>query len=417
MDNDRTPEPAAIWLPTTALTPWMDNPRHNDEAVPEVAHSIERFGFAAPIIARAVGDGFEVIAGHTRLKAAQNLGLDRVPVRVMDLDPADAKLLALADNRVGEIADWSDGLGDLLRQMDADGLDITGLGWSDVELTELLTPPGFDTEHGDDAPDLDDGPADSQPGEVYALGPHKVACGDSTDPQIWTALLGDERLQAVWTDPPYGVEYVGGNHSYSPEVRLKMGGKTIANDNLSDEDLRALLTASLGQAVTHCEPGAAWYVTSPPGSTFHEFGTVLKGLDVWRHTLVWAKDRMVLGRSDYHYRHEAIFYGWTPGGSHYFTDDRTKTSIIDCPRPHASKEHPTMKPIALITDLLSNSTKPGWLVGDPFAGSGSTLIACATMGLAARCIELDPHYCDVIRRRWTRLAVEHEHDPGPGALS
>ena len=144
--QDDTTEAAAEWLPIESLTPWADNPRSNDHAVPEVAKSIKRFGFASPIIARPIeGGGLEIIAGHTRHKAAISLGLDRVPVRVMDLDPADAKLLALADNRLGELADWTGGLEDILRELDADGVDLDGLGWSADEL-DALTGGGLDEE-------------------------------------------------------------------------------------------------------------------------------------------------------------------------------------------------------------------------------------------------------------------------------
>lgn len=140
--QDDTTEAAAEWLPIESLTPWADNPRDNAHAVPEVAKSIKRFGFASPIIARPIdGGGLEIVAGHTRHKAAQSLGLDRVPVRVMDLDPADAKLLALADNRLGELADWTGGLEDILRELDADGVDLDGLGWSTEDLEALLVEP------------------------------------------------------------------------------------------------------------------------------------------------------------------------------------------------------------------------------------------------------------------------------------
>ena len=155
MSKAKQPEVAAVWMPLSDLTPWADNPRDNDHAVPEVAKSIKRFGFASPIIARPTESGLEVIAGHTRLKAAKSLNLDRVPVRVMDLDPADAKLLALADNKVGELASWSTDLSKILKELDDDGLDITGLGWSDIELTALLTPEDY--EAPDDAEiDLDE---------------------------------------------------------------------------------------------------------------------------------------------------------------------------------------------------------------------------------------------------------------------
>ena len=154
MNSKQKQEAAAVWMPIGDLTPWADNPRDNAAAIPEVAKSITRFGFASPIIARPIeGGGFEIIAGHTRHQAALSLGLDRVPVRVMDLDPTDAKLLALADNKVGEIATWSDGLGDLLRELEADGIDLDGLGFGDDEI-EALTG-SFDVDAIGGLPELD----------------------------------------------------------------------------------------------------------------------------------------------------------------------------------------------------------------------------------------------------------------------
>lgn len=146
--SKQKPEAAAVWMPIGDLTPWADNPRDNAAAVPEVAKSITRFGFASPIIARPIEGGFEIIAGHTRHQAALSLGLDRVPVRVMDLDPTDAKLLALADNRVGEIATWSDGLGNLLKALEADGIDLDGLGFGDDELQQYINPPEYEPTEG-----------------------------------------------------------------------------------------------------------------------------------------------------------------------------------------------------------------------------------------------------------------------------
>ena len=399
-------EPAAVWMDIDSLVPWDQNPRDNDDAVPGVADSIKRFGFASPIIARKLGDKHQVIAGHTRLKAAKTLGIEHVPVRVMDLDPADAKLLALADNKVAEVAEWSDGLGPLLEELRDAGLEIEGLGWSDDELSELLAEPAIDLDGSeDDAPELQDD-HDSQIGEVYELGPHRLICGDATDPDIWAKLMGDDKLKCVWTDPPYGVAYVGKTSD----------ALTIDNDDLDDDSLRELLTGAFGQAFEYCDPGSSWYVASPPGHTFYQFATVLRELDVWRHTLAWVKDRFVMGRSDYHYQHEAIFYGWKPGGAHYFVPERTHSTVLEFQRPHANREHPTMKPVALVTSILEKSTKPGWIVGEPFGGSGTTLIASASIGRVARVIELDPRYCDVIRRRWAKWAKDHDRDPGSGAL-
>ena len=204
-------EIAAEWVDTSKLTPWRDNPRKNDgEAVDAVVASIKRFGFASPIIARMDG---EVIAGHTRLKAALKLGLDRVPVRYMDLDPADAKLLALADNKVGEIADWDDdGLAGVLLQLSADGVDLDGLGWSEDELAEIMAlgaePEELPMEA--DLGDLDalpeDVPAITQPGEVVQLGRHTLTCGDCIEVMRG---LPDNSVDAVVTDPPYGIGFMG----------------------------------------------------------------------------------------------------------------------------------------------------------------------------------------------------------------
>ena len=156
MSKAKKQEAAAVWMSADDLTPWADNPRSNDHAVPEVAKSIKRFGFASPIIARPIdGGGFGIIAGHTRHQAALSLGLDRVPVRVMDLDPTDAKLLALADNKVGEIATWSDGLNDILQELDASGVDLDGLGFSDADLDELLAPNNYEPTEGGEI-DLED---------------------------------------------------------------------------------------------------------------------------------------------------------------------------------------------------------------------------------------------------------------------
>ena len=204
-------EPAAEWVDIEALTPWRDNPRKNEHAVDAVAESIKRFGFAAPIIARTDG---EVIAGHTRLKAAQALGLDRVPVRYMDLDPADAKLLALADNKVGELAEWDDDrLSDILNELHADGVDLDGIGFSLEELGEIMAlgaePPEeeFEITAPDDVDAIpEDVPAITEPGEVVQLGRHTLTCGDCIEVMRG---LPDNSVDAVVTDPPYGIGFMG----------------------------------------------------------------------------------------------------------------------------------------------------------------------------------------------------------------
>lgn len=399
-------EAAAVWVDRSSLTPWADNPRDNDEAVAKVAASIRRFGFGSPIIARTADS--MVIAGHTRLKAAESLGIDRVPVRFLDLDPTDSRLLALVDNKAGEIADWNDdGLRAVLEALAAEDADLDALlegGFTEDDLTGLWGDEGGG-DADDDAPEIDTRePAVSQPGEVYVLGRHRLICGDATDPDAWDALLRGETLDLVWTDPPYGVEYEDAE------------GRTIENDDLEEGALDRMLREAFALLTAHARPGAGWYVCSPQGPLTAIFGNALKDLGVWRQTLIWVKDRFVLGRSDHHYQHEPIYYGWTPGGAHTFTDDRTQTSVLNYPRPSRSKYHPTQKPVAMVQAQIRNSTHGGQIVCDPFGGSGTTLIAADAEGRSARVMELDPHYCDGIRRRWTKHARARNIDPGPHAL-
>lgn len=166
----------------------------------------------------------------------------------------------------------------------------------------------------------------------------------------------------------------------------------------------------------NCQPGAAWYVASPAGELSLVFGCVLRDLELFKHTLVWAKDAFVMGRADYHYQHEPIFYGWVPGGSHYFCERRDLGSILKANRPHKSKEHPTMKPVELVRGCIENSTRAGWIVADGFGGSGTTLLAAAESQRVARLVEFEPRYCDVIRKRWTAWARKAGVPEGSGAL-
>ena len=416
MSKKQTAEaPAAVYLDPKTLKAWDKNPRNNAEAVASVSKSIQRFGFASPIIARE-SDG-RIIAGHTRLKAALSLGLDSVPVRFMDLDDQSAAALALADNRIGEIATWDEaGLSAILADLEANAVDLDGLGWDADELADLLTPTFEPDGSEDDVPEVQ-AEVHSVPGAVYELGPHRLVCGDCTDPAVWDSVIGDERLRCVWTDPPYGVGIVGGSHAIDPAKRIKMGHKTIQNDAMTPEDTAALWSDAFKQLQRVSEPGSAWYASGPQGLIGVGWQTcaVLDRFGMKR-TLVWIKNSLVMGRSDYHYRHEPIYYGWFDGAARLHPVPSAACSVFEYPRPSVSKEHPTMKPVDLIRAMIENSTDGNWIVGDPFAGSGTTLIACAMTGRRARLIELDPQYCDVIRRRWTKWATEHGQEPGPGAL-
>ena len=385
-------EVAAEWVAIGDLMPWGDNPRDNDEAAKEVAKSIERFGWGAPIVARA--EDRMVIAGHTRLKAASLLGLDRVPVRFVDLSPVDARLLALADNRVGEIAEWSEGLGDVLRELDDQGAELEGLGWDADDLAAILEPdpPEADGTE-DDAPEVED-EVHSQPGEVYELGPHRLVCGDCTDPAVWDAVMQGEAADVVLTDPPYGLgdtESTKNNYATYQDTA----------ENLRDLAARWLPVARDRSPAVVFTPGVTrqWFYPEPEWVLcwFYGAGQLRSpwGFNSWQPILAYGKDPSL-----------ATGNGCRPDAVN-----------MNTPANAADIGHPCPKPVKLWIWMVERLTfKPGAIVVDPFGGSGTTIIACAMTGRPARLIELDPRYCDVIRRRWTRYALKHGLEPGSGAL-
>lgn len=394
---------AAEYIDINQLKPWDKNPRKNDHAVSEVKQSIERFGFSSPIIARKSDN--VIIAGHTRWKAAKEIGLKEVPVRFMDLDVVDSQLLAIADNKLNERADWDE---DLLEQVlqDLAGEDLSGIGFDDNELQDIIDKASdTDTkEENEDLPELEE-EVHSKEGEIYELGPHRLLCGDSTKKEKWDLLLDGEKVDMVFTDPPYGVSYVGQNDM------------KITNDDLSGEDLYQFLNIVFSNIQSNLKPGGSIYVASP--SMVHikiHFMKALLENKLVRHNLLWIKNRFVLGRADYHYQYEDIFYGWKEGAPHYFIDDRTKTTNLEFEKPQSNDIHPTMKPIELIEELIKNSSRKKEIIADAFGGSGSTLIAADKQDRYARLIELDPKYCDAIRRRWTRYARENGLEVGSGGL-
>ncbi|MFK7882888.1 MAG: ParB N-terminal domain-containing protein, partial [Phycisphaerales bacterium] len=332
------------------LVHYPDNPRDNDAAVAAVAESIERFGFRQPIV---VDKDSVVVVGHTRLKAALKLGIKWVPVHVADLTEEQARAYRLADNRTGAIATWDAGLLqselEALQQLGLDIESLASLGFDDRELAALGNPGNAGETDPDEVPEPPDDPI-TQPGDLWILGNHRLLCGDSTTADDVGWLMDGINAAAVMTDPPYGVDYVGKTKD----------ALVVHNDGA--EGLPQLLKHSLGNANDVCLAGGAWYVAAPAGPQFADFATVLGALGIWRQTIVWVKDSMVLGRSDYHYRHEAIFYGWKPGAAHKELPDRKQTTVWEIPRPKASREHPTMKPVALYERMMANSSSVGSLI-------------------------------------------------------
>ena len=401
-----------IW-DTGRIAPYARNARIiSDAAVAKVAASLKEYGWRQPIV---VDESGVIIAGHTRLQAAQRLGMNQVPVHVASgLSEQQVKAYRLADNRTGQESQWDNELLALELQEFGLGLDaLTDLTAFDAsELDALLgEPETLDEGDPDDVPEPQ-GEAVSIRGEIYELGPHRLMCGDSTSAEDWQALLGDEVGDAVMTDPPYGISYQGGcSDPRSPKYK---SGDIVEND--SEEENPEIIHGALGNMLARSKPGAVWYVAAPAGPPHVVFSVWLKDNGILRQVLIWNKDQMVFGRSDYHYKHEFIYYGWSPGAAHRSPCDRTQVSVWDISRPRKSELHPTMKPVELYERMMNNSTAPGEIVLEPFGGSGTTLIAAAKTGRICRAMEIAPRYCDVIRRRWTKFARGNRVDPGSGAL-
>lgn len=397
---------AAEWVALDELTPWAGNPRRNDIAAAKVAVSIKRFGFGSPILARRNG---EIIAGHTRLKAAEMLGLKRVPVRYLDISEKEARLLALADNKLGEVAAWN---APMLAEILSDyGLeDAEFAGWDSMDLGKLADEvidfgPLESTEVEED--EVPEPPADpvTKLGDVWTLGDHTLVCGDSTDPAVLALLVGETRSGLMVTDPPWGVSVVGGTRD--ARRRCYQRGhkrKRIANDDLTGSQLADFLGEAYSVAAETLRPGASWYVWYAGTETVAHV-TAAQKLGGFRHVLVWVKPSFVFGRADYHYRHEPCLYGWTPGAAHVWLGDRKQSSVFEVGRDDdmARLTHPTAKPVALFAVPVANHLKPGEAILDIFAGSGPAFSAAEQSGRRCFGVELDPAYCDVIVERWQNL--------------
>lgn len=390
----------ALLEPIDGLKPYPGNARRGDVDV--IARSLEVNGQYRPVVANRRNR--QVLAGNHTLAAARQLGWTHVAVSWVDVDDEAAARIVLVDNRSNDVAGYDEAaLAELLGTLP----DLDGTGFTDADYAALL---------GDDEPsaltDVDDVPdAPAEPisggGQVWQLGAHRLLVGDSTDVDAVTALLDGDQVGCVWTDPPYGVSYV------SRGARAM----TIANDGAGD--MPELLSGMAATVSAVCRAGTPVYVAhADPFRSVLEQALAGVGISV-RQNLIWVKHALVLGRADYHYRHEPVLegevavthesvaYGFTPdgegrlgrGGPHWHGDDRSST-VFEVPRPARSVEHPTMKPVELVRQMIENSCPPGGLVLDLFGGSGSTLIAAHHRKARSALVELDPAYADVICRRW-----------------
>ena len=383
-----------LW-PLERIKPYPNNPRVNDSAVDAVAASLKEFGWRQPIVVDEAG---VIIVGHTRLKAAQKLGMTEVPVHVATgLSPEQIKAYRIADNQVATIAEWNLDLLPLeLADLQAADYDLSLLGFDQDELAKLMSPNGTEGLTDPDEVPLPPDEAITQPGDLIILGDHKLLCGDSTKASDVARLMGDETARLVFTDPPWNVAI---GQDSNPRHRQRDG---LANDNLSPaafaEFLRAFSTA-IHQHLDgdlYCVLGASEWPTLD--STLRDVGFH------WSATVIWVKDLFVLGRSKYHRRYEPIWYGWRADKKSSYCAGRDQDDVWEVPRPRVSEEHPTMKPVDLVAMAIGNSSRAKDIVLDPFLGSGTTLIAAEKLGRRCYGLELSTIYCDVIVQRYEQFS-------------
>lgn len=385
------------------LTPYEHNARHHEPVdIDAIAKSIEAFGFRDPV--GVWGPNNIIVEGHGRVMAAKQLGMTEVPcIRLDDLTDEQRRAYGLAHNKTAELSTWDAELLPLEVQ-DLPTYDMTEFGFS-AEQTKQPAPDPVAQEDDFDE-DTDEIEARVQPGDLILLGGGVLCCGDSADPEAWRRLMAGDKADMVFTDPPYGVAIGDKNAALNSVQKAGRCTQNIKNDTLTEEQLYDLLKRVFVNVRENCTPDACYFVTSPQGGSLGLMMMMMMrdaGLPV-RHVLMWRKNTATfsLGRLDYDYQHEPIFYTWTEK-HHNFRGGDNRTTVWDYDKPRKCDLHPTMKPVELVANAIKDGTEEGMIVLDAFGGSGSTLIACEQLGRKCRMMELDPHYCDVIIARWEKL--------------
>lgn len=372
----------------TNLVQYENNPRNNEDAVDAVANSIREFGFKVPII---IDTNNVIVAGHTRYLASKKLGLTEVPVIIADdLSEEQINAFRLADNKTAELATWDfEKLNAELQILD---MDMSQFGFE--ELAEQLIENVVEDEVAEEI-DLPKVPY-SQKGDVFVLGRHRLMCGDSTSAENVSTLIGGSLMDMIFTDPPYNVDYEG------------TAGK-IQNDKQEDSAFYNFLLDAFTNMFTSIKAGGSIYVCHADTEGIN-FRTAYKNAGFkLAECLVWVKNALVLGRQDYHWRHEPILYGWKEGAGHYFIDDRSQDTVWEYNKPKNNDLHPTMKPLELVARAIVNSSRKFNNVMDLFGGSGSTLIASEQVNRNAFLMELDERFVDVIVKRYLRLVRNYDN--------
>lgn len=372
-------------VPPSELIPSPTNARvHTERQLRFLRGSLREFGFVSPVVVDAKNN---IIAGHAMVEVAIAENLQLVPcVRAEHLTDSQRRAYMIADNRLAEMANWDQEMLQVnLQTLFEDGVDLSITGFGEYKLADALAKAGAPVtqiEHGL--------PERVQAGDLWQLGAHRLLCGDATRGADMARLMRGERAHLLLTDPPYNVDYEGGT-----DEKL-----TILNDKMPEDAFQGFLTDAFVQAKHVMRAGAVfyiWHASSHAESFLAACRTA--GLSV-RQTLVWVKNRFVMGRQDYHWQHEPCLYGWVEGGAHHWYGGDSQSTVLEFDKPNASREHPTMKPPELFARLIRSSTKKGDTVLDPFCGSGTSILAAESYGRKCRAMELSPRSCDVILSRW-----------------
>lgn len=425
------------------LNPAAYNPRKalkpGDPEYEKLAASIEKHGYIDPIV---INEDGTIIGGHQRRTVMMDLGYEEAEVAIVDIPDKEDEIAAnIALNQIDGAWD-NDKLMGLLIQLEGSGYDTMAAGFNSNDLSELFKNVDIGQEANDDGYDIEravekiqQGPPVTQPGDVWKLGEHRLLCGDALDFSDVGILMAGELADLVLTDPPYNVDYEAKDKSLERSYKRNTTRQNneIINDRMAADAFYEFLYKAFGNCFDAAREGAAVYVfhADSEGLTFRQ-AFEASGFKL-SQVLIWEKNQFVIGRQDYHWRHEPILYGWKEGAAHYFIDDRgqdtvwieddvdykkmskadlvayidriradlsARTSIQYEKKPARSDMHPTMKPVALVGRLMLNSSRRGDAVLDPFAGSGTTLIAAEQLHRTAFLIEINPVYCDVIINRW-----------------
>jgi DNA modification methylase len=360
-----------------------NNPRViKDDKFQKLVKSIKEFPEMLKIRPIVVNEDMVVLGGNMRLKACKEAGLKKVPTIIAsELTEEQQREFIIKDN-VG-YGEWE--IDALLREWDKIELEEWGLD---------LKWPEPEREAEDDNYEI---PSEVryniQEGDVFEIGQHKLICGDATQTDVWMRIMEEEMGDLVVTDPPYNVAYEGKTKD----------ALTIKNDSMGDDQFYQFLYDFYSATAAFMKKGAAWYIwhADSEGANFRRAMTKA-GITV-KQCLIWVKNSMVMGRQDYHWKHEPCLYGWMEGEAHNWYTDRKQTTVLEFDRPQRNAEHPTMKPVELIAYQIKNSSKQGDLVLDAFGGSGTTMVACEQLGRKCRMVELDPKYCGVVVDRMKKL--------------